>query len=76
MLRFLKKGKSNFRKGIKKLNIIKSFSSTSVSELDYEKFRGFKNRALLDLEIEGVTIVKDKKSAEKALGVLKQHKDR
>ena len=44
--------------------------------LDHEKFRGFKNTALLDLELPGVTIVKDPQSAETALRVLLKNKPR
>lgn len=42
----------------------------------YEKFRGFKNHALDNLELDGVTIVKSEKHAKKVISILKSLKDR
>ena len=43
---------------------------------EYESFRGFENEPLAKLNIPGITIVRDKASAQRALQVLKQFKHR
>lgn len=62
-----------FRRGFS-AKFLKRSSRGFCSE--YEKFREFKNKPLDSLSMEGVTIVKDQKSVNRVLKILKLLKDR
>ena len=66
---------------IVKFNIVGEYSllskmSGSSKEGLYERHSSFNNIYMNEINLDGITIVRDKKSAEKAIKVLKMHQNR